>query len=130
VDVAPGNAGSATSPQQQQQLQQQSLGNGSFGSGGQGCLANSQNAGVPQNIAPASTGTLVLGVLCGTPANSAGIASGDVITSVGGHAVTSPDSLTTILSGYRPGDTIPITWMDVSGQQHTSPVDLIQAPPQ
>jgi S1-C subfamily serine protease len=131
VDVAPGSAGAATSPQQQQQLQEQSLGNGGFGgSGGQSCLANSQNAGVPQNIASVSSGTLVLGVLCGTPADTAGITAGDVITAVGGRAVSSPDSLTTILSGYRPGDTVSITWVDVSGQPHTSQVHLIQAPPQ
>jgi S1-C subfamily serine protease len=131
VDVAPGSAGSATSPAQQQQRQEQSLGNGGFGgNSGTGCLANSQNAGVPQNIAPASAGTLVLGVLCATPADTAGITAGDVITAVDGHAVTSPNSLTAILSGYRPGTTVSVTWMDVSGQQHTGQLNLIEAPPQ
>ena len=73
---------------------------------------------------------LILGVLCGTPANTANLVSGDVITAVNGSAVSSPDSLTNILSNYHPGNSVSVTWEDTSGGQHTASIDLITAPPQ
>jgi S1-C subfamily serine protease len=124
-------ASSASSPAQQQQLELRQQGAGSFGApgAGQACLSNDQNNGVPQKIAPVSTGTLVLGDLCNTPADSAGITAGDVITDVGGHVVGSPNSLTAILQGYRPGTTVSVTWVDTSGGRHVAGLDLLQHPP-
>src|SRR6266702_555286 len=123
-------ASSATSPSQQRQLQ---LGQGNSGTGrpssGQACLPNDQNAGVPNTIAPVSSGTLVLGDLCATPADRAGITAGDVITAVNGRAVSSPNSLTDVLASYRPGTTVAVTWVDTAGQRHVSNLNLIQAPP-
>jgi S1-C subfamily serine protease len=116
--------------QQQQQQQSQQSGNGGFGSsGGRQCLPNDQNAGVPQTIAPVNRGTLILGSLCNTPAASAGIIAGDVITAVGGHTVSSPNSLSAIMQGYRPGATVSVTWVDTSGGRHTNNLDLLQDPP-
>src|ERR1700691_3883538 len=133
VLVPSGSASSASSPSQQQQDQAQNQGSNGFGGGQPGgttCMANDQNAGVPQTIAPASSGTLILGVLCGTPANSANLVAGDVITAVNGSAVSSPASLTNILANYHPGNSVSVTWEDTSGGQHTASVDLITAPPQ
>jgi S1-C subfamily serine protease len=122
-------ASSLSSPQQQQQFQLSQQGSG-FGIPGSGqCLQSSQNAGVPQNIAPVSTGTLVLGSLCNTPSARAGIVAGDVITAIGGHAVGSPSSLTAILQHYRPGATVSVTWVDTSGGRHVSDLGLLQHPP-
>jgi S1-C subfamily serine protease len=124
-------ASSVSDPAQQQQLEIQQEGAGSFGQPGssQQCLPNDQNSSVPQTIAPVSTGTLVLGDLCGTPADQAGITAGDVITSVGGHAVGSPNSLSSILQAYRPGTIVSVTWVDTSGQRHTQGLNLLQDPP-
>jgi S1-C subfamily serine protease len=122
-------ASSASSPTQQQQLQLGQQGNGPGIPGSGSCLANDQNAGVPQNVAPVSTGTLVLGSLCNTPSAQAGIVAGDVITAVGGHAVGSPDSLTAILQHYRPGESVSVTWVDTSGVRHVSHLELLQHPP-
>jgi S1-C subfamily serine protease len=136
VLVPSNSASSATSPSQQRQDQLSQGSTGSNGSNGLGppsstqCMQNDQNAGVPQTIAPVSSGTLILGALCGTPADTAGLTAGDVITSVNGHAVSSPNSLTQILSNYHPGNSISVTWSDTSGQQHTSKLDLLGAPPQ
>ena len=133
VLVPSGSASSASSPSQQQQDQAQNQGSNGFGGGQPGgttCMANDQNASVPQTIAPASSGTLILGVLCGTPANTANLVSGDVITAVNGSAVSSPDSLTNILANYHPGNSVSVTWEDTSGGQHTASIDLITAPPQ
>jgi S1-C subfamily serine protease len=119
---------SSPAQQQHQQASQQSGGSG-LPSAGRQCLANDQNAGVPQTIAPVGSGTLILGSLCGTPAASAGIIAGDVITAVGGRAVSSPNSLSAILQTYRPGVTVSVTWVDTSGGHHTSHLDLLQDPP-
>jgi S1-C subfamily serine protease len=92
--------------------------------GGSGSFGGTGN----QQTAPASSGALVAGVLNGSPAQSAGIAAGDVITAVGGASVTSAQSLTTAMRSHRPGDSVQVTWMDTSGQRHTATVTLVTGP--
>jgi S1-C subfamily serine protease len=93
------------------------------------CLANDLNAGVPDRVAPVAAGALIIGELCGTPADSAGLVAGDVITAVGGHQVTSPHQLTAIMRNFRPGMSVQVAWVDIAGQRHRSALVLIQAPP-
>jgi S1-C subfamily serine protease len=123
-------ASGANSPQQQlQQLQQ--LANSSFNGGidsSRGCLAGSVGNPVPSSIAPVSSGTLIAGVFCNAPARTAGLRGGDVIVSVDGHTVTSPLSLTTLMSRYRPGNTVSVTWVDTSGGSHTGSMTLAAGP--
>lgn len=64
---------------------------------------------------PAGSGALVGGVYPGTPAASAGLAAGDVITGLGGAAIGSPDALQAALQPHRPGDRVTISWTDPSG---------------
>ena len=80
------------------------------------------------DIRPGDSGGLVNGVLCGTPAAQAGLFAGDVITSAGGHAVTSPRSLTAILSRCRPGRQIALAWIAPGGSLHTAVVRLAAGP--
>ena len=93
-----------------------------------GCLDSEAAAGMPAKIAPARSGALVDGVLCGTGAARAGIAPGDVITAAAGHPVSSPDALTAIVNGCRPGTAVRVTWTDVAGARRTSLVLLAAAP--
>ena len=58
--------------------------------------------GTGGSTAPASSGALVCQVYNGTPAQSAGVAAGDVITGVNGTTVTSAQSLTTAMQSKRP----------------------------
>jgi len=51
-----------------------------------------------------------------------------VILAINGQAVGAPSSLTSVLARYRPGQTVSVTWMDTSGQRHTSSVTLITGP--
>jgi S1-C subfamily serine protease len=119
---------------QQQQQQQGGASPGSPGPGGgpspasPGCINNNADTAVPTAIAPASSGALVDGVLCGTPAATAGLASGDVVTGVNGQAVTTPNSLTTMMSQLRPGARVTLQWENPSGQQKTSTLTLSAAP--
>jgi S1-C subfamily serine protease len=93
------------------------------------CLTNDGNAGVPTKIAPVGSGTLILGSLCGTPASTAGIGSGDVITNVNGHGVTSPASLVGILGVLHKGQSVNVTWVTPSDQTIHKSMLLAAAPP-
>jgi S1-C subfamily serine protease len=120
-----------TNPQAQAKQEQQQLqsAGGFSGAPGSGCLSNDGNTGVPQNIAPVSSGTLVLGALCGTPAASAGMVPGDVITSVDGKSVSSPASLVTILSVLKSGQTVSVVYSTPSGSTMDRSMTLAAAPP-
>jgi S1-C subfamily serine protease len=137
--------GSSASPQTQAAQQEQSQGgSGTFG-GGQGgfggngngngtggnasCYTNDANLEVPSTIASVASGTLVLGTICDSPAATAGLTAGSVITSVNGKTVSSPDSLTAIMSKYRPGSTVSLTWVTPAGQRKSGSLTLIQGPP-
>jgi S1-C subfamily serine protease len=82
----------------------------------------------PAEVAPVRSGALVDGVLCGTVADQAGISTGDVITSFGGHDVTSPGSLTALLRRYHPGSMVPLAWTGPDGSPHTAVVSLTTGP--
>jgi S1-C subfamily serine protease len=124
-------SGPDSSPQAQAQQEQQQNGGFSGGSGSTPrCYTSNSGLTVPSAIAPVSSGTLIIGTICGSPAASAGITGGAVITAVNGQAVGSPDDLTGILSRFHPGDTISVTWVSPSGQRTTSSLHLTAGPPQ
>ena len=95
-----------------------------------GCVLNDQDAGVPTRIAPVSSGTLVLGSLSQTPACTAGLGAGDVITRVDNRPVSSPASLMTILSGIHGGASVKLTWVTPDDQSVTHKLTLTAAPPE
>lgn len=75
------------------------------------------------------TGARVAGVLDGTPAATAGLAAGDVITAVDGTAVTGAEALTAALAGHEPGDTVTLTWTSAAtGASTQAAVTLTQGP--
>ena len=127
VVVAHGNS---PNPRQQALDEQQSLrgGRGDRGSGAACLAADQRPGGVPAGIAPVSTGVLILGVLCGTPVQGAGLAPGDVITSIDGQAVTTPGSLGAITARYHQGAVVSVGWESVNGARHTTPVRLASGP--
>ncbi len=138
VIVIPGSNGqqsTLTSPSaqlnhQKKSTQQNSLGGGTENPPASGtCLSNDDNAGIPAKIAPVATGTLILGSLCGTPASTADIGSGDVITDVNGHAVTSPASLVGILGVLHKGQSVKVTWVTPADQTVSKSMTLAAAPP-
>jgi S1-C subfamily serine protease len=104
-------------------------GNGFGGNGNQNCYTSDRNLAAPQNIANVNSGTLILGTICGGPAMAAGMTAGSVITAVNGQAVGSPESLTGMVSKFRPGTTIKVTWVSPSGQRSTSSLKLTAGPP-
>ena len=70
------------------------------------------------------------GVVTNGPAQEAGVAQGDTITSIGGKAINSANDLTNDMGIYHPGDKVQVAWADNSGQTHTATVQLSSGPPQ
>jgi S1-C subfamily serine protease len=130
--------GSDSSPQAQAEQESGGglggLGGGGFGgfggSGNQSCYSNDSGLTAPSTIASVSSGTLIVGVICGGPAAAAGMTAGSVITAVNGQAIGSPQDLTSVVSKYQPGAAISVTWVSPSGQRTTSNLVLKAGPPQ
>jgi S1-C subfamily serine protease len=135
--------GQGTNASPTAQAEQERNGGGGFGGGGFGgngfggsgngnnasCYTSNANLTVPQTIASVNSGTLVLGTICGSPAASAGLTAGSVITEVNGQTIGSPESLTSVVSKYQPGTQIQLTWVTPAGQTKTGTVTLIPGPP-
>jgi S1-C subfamily serine protease len=76
----------------------------------------------------AGGGAEVAGVERGSGAADAGLAAGDVITSLGGHGITSPSAIRSVLSQYHPKDKVNISWTDQAARTHTATVVLTTGP--
>jgi S1-C subfamily serine protease len=125
--------GSSSNPQIQDQQQSQGSGNPFGGFGGYGgvpaCYTSNANLEVPSQVAPVNSGTLIDGVICGSPAAKAGMTAGSVITAVNGTAVGAPNQLKSTLAPFKPGDTVTITWVNLNGRSATSTLHLVAGPP-
>ena len=62
-----------------------------------------------------------------TPAESAGLQAGDVITSFGGTKITSADTLSHVVDTKAPGDVVTVTFTR-NGKLHTVKVTLAARP--
>jgi S1-C subfamily serine protease len=117
------NAASSNSP---------GVGGGEGSGGGFGGLfgGNSGSTGSTGNTGSSASGASVASTVTNGPAQEAGLAQGDVITSLGGKTIGSANDLTNAISVYHPGDKVSIGWTDSSGQTHTATVQLSSGPPQ
>jgi len=75
-----------------------------------------------------SSGVALAGAASGTPAATAGLSAGDVVTSLNGQSVSSSTDVQHILVGLHPGDKVSIGWTDASGQSQTATVTLASGP--
>jgi len=78
--------------------------------------------------ATSTTGAAIAGTVSGGPAASAGLAVGDVITSLDGSTVHSAPGLTSLMQLYHPGDRVQLGWTDTSRGRHTATVRLGTGP--
>ena len=79
--------------------------------------------GVSSTTVDGTPGATVTDVGPGTPAATAGIQVGDVITAVDGTPVTGPDTLGTAIGGHQPGDRVTVT-IQRGTTKRTAPVTL------
>ena len=89
---------------------------------------SSNSAGGFGGTGTTTSGATLSGTLSGSPAATAGLEAGDVITSVAGQSVTSPSDVSSILSSDHPGDKVNVTWTDTAGQSHTASISLAAGP--
>ena len=75
-------------------------------------------------------GATIAGVISDEPADRAGLTSGDTITSVDGHAVASPNALSTVMQHEQPGRDVRVVYVDRYGVQHHVTVHLVAGPAQ
>jgi len=80
------------------------------------------------NGVSAGSGAVIAGTVSGMPADRAGLAAGDVITSADGHQITSPSGLQAALESHHPGDSVRIGWADQLGQAHFATLVLANGP--
>jgi S1-C subfamily serine protease len=79
---------------------------------------------------PTGGGVVVAGVVPSSPADSAGIQAGSVLTLLNGKPVTSYNAITNALLKLNAGSTITVQWTDVDGNAHTASVRAAAGPPQ
>jgi len=95
--------------------------------GPNGCPSGGDGFGGAGGFSPAvSSGALICDVYPGAPAATAGLAGGDVITSVNGKTVTSADSLTNLMAGDSPNSQLAINYVDANGVKRTATVTLTE----
>lgn len=82
------------------------------------------------NTGSSASGASIASTVTNGPAQEAGLAGGDVITSFGGKTISSSNDLTNAIGLYHPGDKVTVGWTDSSGQTHTATVQLSSGPPQ
>jgi S1-C subfamily serine protease len=75
-----------------------------------------------------TSGVTIAGTLSGSPAANAGLGEGDEITALGGQSVSNAEDISQALIKYHPGDSISVTWVDQTGQSHTSTLTLASGP--
>ncbi|MGF1430510.1 S1C family serine protease [Kitasatospora sp. LaBMicrA B282] len=100
----------------------------SSGAGNGGGDGTGDGSGGAAGGAGSGGGVLVAGVIAGSPAAQAGITQGDEITSVDGHTLAGPDSLTRLMTSQTPGNHVTVQWLDANGAQHSATVTLATGP--
>jgi putative serine protease PepD len=88
-----------------------------------------QVAGISEEVARANgvpQGLFVQNVVPNGPAEAAGLQPGDIVTSIDGHTMRSPDDLTQLELGLEVGDTVKVTY-ERAGQSATVDVTAASA---
>jgi S1-C subfamily serine protease len=118
----------SSDPKQQAADGAQAGRNGQVPAGTGSCSTSNQPSGVPAQIAPIAAGALIVGVLCNSVAQVAGLVPGDVITAVDGQPVTTPGSLTAITGRTHAGDVVSVLWVNQKGVERTRRMRLDAGP--
>ncbi len=84
--------------------------------------------GISAQDASSGAGVEIVGVFAGSPAQKAGLPTGDIITTLNGKTVSSASELIGALRAFHPGDAIDLGWAGPSGRQQTSTIYLVTGP--
>lgn len=75
------------------------------------------------------SGAVISAVVPGSAAEAAGLSPGDLIVSVGGHTISSPDELSQVVLTQKPGASISAVYLDQAGATQTANLTLASGPP-
>jgi S1-C subfamily serine protease len=75
------------------------------------------------------SGAVISAVVPGSAAEAAGLSPGDLILSVGGHTISSPDELSQVVLTHKPGASVSAVYLDQSGATQTTNLTLESGPP-
>jgi S1-C subfamily serine protease len=73
-------------------------------------------------------GVTVAEVMPGSPAASAGVVAGDILTEVDGQPATSPDQVSGLIKKHRAGEKLNFSWVDGTNRRRTATVILAPGP--
>jgi len=76
----------------------------------------------------ATQGVTVAEVMPGSPAASAGVVAGDVLTEVDGQPATAPDQVSGLIKKHRAGEKLNFSWVDGSNRRRNVTVILAPGP--
>ena len=85
-------------------------------------------AGGTKGDAQAVSGATISGVVRGSPADQAGLETGDLLTSLAGQRVDSPTTLASVLDRCHPAERVTLGWADLAGLRHAASVQLAVGP--
>lgn len=89
---------------------------------------NSGNSGNSGTAAPAAIGVTLGGVAIGSPADQAGMITGDVVTAINNKKTPTWPALVAIVQKLHPGDIISMSFVDASSVPHTVSLKLAGIP--
>ncbi len=95
---------------------------------GFGTSGVSGSTGTTGNSGATVVGVTIGGVAINSPAQTAGLAAGDTITSMNGKATASWPALTKIVSALHPGSVVSVSYTDTTGVPHTVSLTLTGIP--
>jgi serine protease Do len=72
---------------------------------------------------------VISAVVPGSAAEAAGLSPGDLIVSVGGQTIASPDDLSQVVLTQKPGASISAVYVDQAGATQTTNLTLASGPP-
>jgi len=81
-------------------------------------------------LANVPSGAKIVSVVSGKPADIAGLAKGDVITSLNGATISTRTDVRDTVLTLVPGKAVPIGWTDTNGIEQTGTITPIAGPPQ
>jgi putative serine protease PepD len=92
------------------------------------CLQDSTNGGAEIATTASEGQCSTSSVVAGSPAAKAGLQPGDTITKINGKLITDSDGFISVISGYKPGDTVKLTVIEPDKKMESVTVTLGDRP--
>jgi putative serine protease PepD len=92
------------------------------------CLGNGPSGGAEITPTSSASNCATQPVVAGSPAAKAGLVPGDTITKINGKQIVNSDGFISVISAYKPGDTVTLTVIEPDKKTETVKVTLGNRP--